>query len=140
MTAANESEWHSIGQHLVRIELPDIVHVRLRGDVTRSQIEGILAFERDVPRPEKGFFSLMDVFDAGRPNLEILRSADIVKQIQQYRAMVYYRAQFKHRTVLEIVQKINRTLNLSLSLVPLVAFATETQARAWIAEQRQAHD
>ena len=89
------------------------------------------------PKPENGYFALVDIPAAGRPNLEILKSDELLKQLQSYRAFIYYHAQFKHRTVIELVQRISHGLKLSISTMPLVAFATEAEARAWIADHRQ---
>ena len=136
MSALHENDWHEIGKHSLRFEAPDIVHMRVVGDMTLPQIKQIFNTAESFPMPEKGFFSLIDIPQAGRPNLEILKSDEILKQLQSYRAMVYYRAQFKHRTVIELVQRISHGLKLAMSTMPLVAFATEEEGRAWIESHR----
>lgn len=137
MTIAPEDGWHTIGQHSLRFEAPDIVHMKVVGDLTLAEVERLLQIDDDFPVPAKGFFALIDIPAAGRPNLEILKSEAILQQLRQYRAFVYYRAQFQHRTVVEIVKKVAKTLKLSLANTPLVAFAKEEEAREWIDEHRQ---
>ncbi len=137
MNEALEAKWHEIGKHSLRFESPDIVHMRIVGDLSLAQVQQLLEWVDAFPKPEKGYFSLIDIAEAGRPNLEILKSNALLKKMQIYGAFVYYRAQFQHRTVIEIVQKISRALNLSLKTIPLVAFATEAEARVWIDEYRE---
>ena len=137
MSETNTDGWHEIGTHVLRFEAPDIVHMRFIGDLTLADVGQLLKTDDAFPKLEKGYFALGDVSAVGRPNLEMLKSNEILKQMQNYRAFVYYRAQFQHRTVIEIVQKVSRALNLSISSKPLVAFATEVEARAWIDEYRQ---
>lgn len=136
MSKSNVEKWHALGQHSIRVEEPDIVHIRIVGDLHREEVEKILRFSNDYPQPEKGFFALIDIPRAGRPNLEILRSDSIVEEMRKFRAMVYYGAEFQHRTVIDIVQKIIRGLKLSLNTLPLVPFATEAEGRAWIDMRR----
>jgi len=136
MTTAPDNGWHTIGQHSLRFDAPDIVHMIIVGDLTVSEVERLLKIDDEFPRPEKGFVALVDISKAGKPNLEILKSQDILNQLSEYRAFVYYRAQFQHRTVVEIVQKVAKALKLALSRVPLVAFATENEAHEWIKKFR----
>ncbi len=129
-------EWHAIGTHSVRFETPDIVHMRVVGDLGNDQVRHLLGMFDESSKNAGGLFSIIDISKAGRPNLDILKSNDIVEQMQRYRAFVYYNAQFSHRTVLEIVKKITRAFRLSLHTMPLVAFATEAEAYAWIEQFR----
>ncbi len=139
MSALQPNEWHQIGQHSLRFEEPDVVHMRIIGDLTITEVQQLLHTDDSFPKTDKGYFALIDIPDAGRPNLEILKSEEILEKFKIYRAVVYYRAEFKHRTVIEIVQKVSRTFKLSLSAIPLVAFATEAEARSWIDDHRQQH-
>lgn len=137
MTDAANDGWHAIGSHSVRFEEPDILHIRIVGDLGNDQVRGLLnTFEesiRNVPRP----VAMVDISKSGRPNLDILKSSDLLDQMRRYRAFVYYNAQFSHRTVLDIVRKISRAFRLSLQYTPLIAFATEAEAYAWIEQFRK---
>jgi hypothetical protein len=132
MSIAPENGWFRIGQHSLRFEEPDIVHMKIVGDLTVAEVERLFQIDDEFPHVEKGFFSLIDIAEAGRPNLELLKSPEMLKHLEQYRAFVYYRAQFQHRTVLEIVKKVANALKLALSRVPLVAFVKESEAYEWI--------
>lgn len=130
-------EWHAIGLHAVRFEDPDVLHMRIVGDLGNEQVRGLLntfeASTRNVPRP----VAMIDISKSGRPNLDILKSSDILDQMRRYRAFVYYNAQFSHRTVLDIVRKVSSAFRLSLQHTPLIAFATEAEAYAWIEQFRK---
>lgn len=136
MSAVHGDEWHQIGKHFMRFEAPDVVHMRVVGDLTLLQVSQMFELANSFPNAKRGFFNFVDLFDAGRPNLEILKSNEILKQMAPYRAFIYYRAEFKHRTVIEIVQKVSRALKLPLSTKPIVAFATEAEARTWVDDYR----
>lgn len=137
MTLAQNDGWHKIGRHSLRFEEPDIVHMKIVGDLTVAEVEHLLRIDDEFSPADKGYFALVDIAEAGKPNLEILKYPNILQQMQGYRAFVYYRAQFQHRTVVEIVQKVAKALKLSLSNVPLVAFANESEARAWLDNYRR---
>jgi hypothetical protein len=107
------------------------------GDLTLLEISQLFEMADSFPKPKNGFLNFVDLSGAGRPNLEILKSNEVLKQMEPYRAFIYYRAQFQQRTVIEIVQKVSRALKLSLSKVPLVAFATEAEAREWMDDYRR---
>ena len=137
MSETAPDEWHAIGNHSVRFEMPDIMHMRIKGDLTSDEVAYLLTIDAAFPKAEKGTFALIDIAESGRPNLEVLRSTTIMERLKGYRAFIYYRAQFQHRTVVDIVRKISRALNLSIRSTPLMAFATEAEARAWIDEHRR---
>jgi hypothetical protein len=139
-TMTSEDGWQQIGRHRVRFEGPDILHLKIVGDLTLAEVTRLLQMDEVHPIPEKGYFAFINVGDAGKPNLDILKSQDLMKKMSAYRAMVYYRAQFQHRTVVEIVQKITNTLKLSLRHTPFVAFVEETEGRAWIDSFRREHN
>lgn len=139
MTIAEEDGWHTIGAHSLRFEAPDIVHMKIVGDLTVAEVQQLLQLDDEFPVPDKGLFALIDIPGAGKPNLEILKSPEILQKMRGYRAFVYYRAQFQHRTVVEIVTKVAKALKLSLSNTPLVAFAEEKEARDWIDGHRREH-
>jgi hypothetical protein len=140
MTIAEEDGWHTIGTHALRFEAPDIVHMKIVGDLTLAEVQQLLRIDDEFPVPNKGFYALLDIAAAGKPNLEILKSQEMLKQMTGYRAMVYYRAQFQHRTVVELVTKVAKSLKLSLANTPLVAFAEEKEARDWIDARRREHE
>jgi len=129
--------WHAIGSHSVRFEEPDILHIRVVGDLGTEQVRGLLNTFDESTRNAPSPVAMVDIAKSGRPNLEILKSSDILEQMRRYRAFVYYNAQFSHRTVLDIVRKISRAFRLSLQHTPLVAFATEAEAYAWIEQFRK---
>ncbi len=129
-------EWHIVGNHSVRFEHPDILHMRIKGDLTTEQVEELLSIDDAFPQLSNGAFALIDIAEAGRPNLEILKSPSIMNKMKGYRAFVYYRALFQHRTVVDLVRKVSRALKLSISNTPLMAFATESEARVWIGLER----
>lgn len=137
MPDAGKGEWHAIGTHWVRFEEPGILHMRIVGDLGNEQVRGLLnTFEestRNVPRP----VAMIDISKSGRPNLDILKSSDILDQMRRYRAFVYYNAQFSHRTVLDIVRKVSRAFRLSIQSSEMIAFATEADAYAWIEQFRK---
>lgn len=139
MTIAEEDSWFTIGAHSLRFEAPDVVHVKVVGDLTLAEVQQLLRIDDEFPVPNKGFFALVDIAAAGKPNLDILKSQEMLKQMTGYRAMVYYRAQFQHRTVVELVTKVAKSLKLSLANTPLVAFAQEKEAREWIDGHRREH-
>jgi hypothetical protein len=66
MTNPSSDNWHVLGKHAVRLEPPDVIHTVPNGDISLDESIGLMTFVRSLPRPEKGFFGLIDMTHAGR--------------------------------------------------------------------------
>lgn len=137
MTTSADNDWQFIGKHAIRFEAPDIVYSRANGDVSIDETRQMMSFLDALPKPEKGFFALLDTANAGRQDPAALKMPEIIERMNRYRAMVYFNADFHHRTIIALYQRVGRLLKFATSNIPLMIFNTEADARAWIDAQRR---
>jgi hypothetical protein len=137
MTKTTETEWHYIGKHSVRFEPPDILFSRPDGDMSVAELKALIAFAESLPRPEKGFFGLLDVSKGGRQDPAAMSLPEAREHTRHQRAIVYFNTKFYHRTLIGMFQRVAKILNLGPRDLPVKVFDTEAEARAWIEEFRK---
>ena len=136
MVANSSDGWHIVGEHAVRFEPPDIVHTRPGGDVSFKEGMALIDFIRDLPRPDKGFFGLVDMSKAGRQDPAIAKETKAGDYLRMQRAQAFYNATFYHRTMIGIFVRLSKLLKHAAPANAKI-FTTEAEARAWIAETRE---
>lgn len=136
MSAADLDGWHRFGKHAVRFEAPDIIHSRPNGDIELSDSMTLITFGKGLSRPQKGFFSLVDMSHVGRQDTAIAKQPEAQEFLQMQRAQVFYNASFRQRALIGIFIRLTKLLKNS-SPANAVIFGTEAEARAWIDEARK---
>jgi hypothetical protein len=132
--------WHYVGKHSIRFEPPDILFSRPDGDMSVNDVRQIMAFIKSLPKPEKGFFSLIDVSRGGRQDPAVLKLPDMNDHVHYHRMAIYFNAKFHHRTLAGVFLRAARILKMPGSDVEQAFFDTEAEARAWIEAKRNAPD
>jgi hypothetical protein len=107
------------------------------GDISYEQGKQLFEELEKYPRPEKGFYMLSDVAEAGRQSNEIIKDSQLMGKVRLYRALAYFNVSFHGRTLINIYLKVARTFKYPLADLPLQIFATEAEARAWIEQHRR---
>lgn len=126
-----------IEKHRIYIEPPDLFIFVADGDVSvdvalRTQ-EAIAAFERD----KDYIFLLADIAGMGAMPVDARKAASRPEATQRLRAFAVYGATFAQRVVLVLVIRAFSLLKGG-DPVHIGAFDTEAEARAWLAERREA--
>jgi hypothetical protein len=137
VTTPTDDGWHFIGKHAMRFEPPDIVYSRPDGDISVENVKQMLAFLDTLPKPEKGFYALLDTAHAGRQDPATMKTPEIQDRMHVYRAMVYFNADFHHRTIIGLYQRVGRLLKFTTANIPVRICNTEAEARAWIEGERK---
>lgn len=138
MTEPSADGWHFIGKHSVRFEAPDIIFNRPDGDMSIDEMRRILELVNSFPKPEKGYFGLIDASKGGRSDPAAMKDPALRAMNENHRGVVYFNAAFFHRTMIGIFQRAARLLKLGHNNTPLEIFETEAEARAWIEARRNA--
>ena len=127
-------DFQMAGPHRIRVELPDIVHVKLEGDVQLEHIRAMYSRLDNMPNPNRSYL-LRDARRVG----EITPKARefLVKASEQTHvaAVVTFGSSFHARVLLTMVVSAVRVLRPSSPR--LVFVKTEQDARAWIEEDRK---
>lgn len=136
MTSVSSDDWHRVGNHAVRFEPPDIIHTRPNGDISLSDSLALGVFAKSLSKPEKGYFSLVDMTHAGRQDPAIAKRPEAHEYLASQRAQVFYNASFHQRALIGIFVRLSRLLKHSTP-ANAVIFATEAEARDWIEKARR---
>lgn len=137
MTATTSpGDWHGVGTHKVRFEAPDIIHTRPHGNISLSDSLALAAFAKGLTKPEKGFFSLIDMAHVGRQDPNTAKQPEAHEYLASQRAQAFYNASFHQRALIGIFVRLSRLLKSSTPANAKI-FATEAEARAWIDETRK---
>lgn len=134
MSDQDKDGFRPVGPHRYRIEPPDVVHVKLDGDVELEHIRILYASVTELPDPSRAYL-LRDARRVGeikpQARAHIARSG----RAKDVLAVVNYGSSFHARVLLTMVLKAVRVFRPSAPR--LLFFETEEQARAWIASDRE---
>jgi hypothetical protein len=131
----SEGRERIIGSHSVRFEPPDILFLRLTGDVEEAHVMPIMEefgrYAEELPY----LYGLVDMVRMGSIT-PAARKASALAKNPENSAVVLFSASFTHRVIVKLVLKAAQIF--SASTQPTAMFGTEAEARAWIEEQRRA--
>jgi len=139
-TTLPTEEWSLIGKHQVRFEPPDVFFARIDGDVSaddvRMQLEMLHALAKRVGHP---IYWLTDVRNMGTIASEgrkAMAAASSTEVRDALAGSATFGAGFSKRVLVTLMARAVRVLQPGSSR-PLAFVETETQARAFLDEQRQ---
>lgn len=129
----DEAGFRAVGPHRFRIEPPDVVHVKLNGDVELEHIRVLYASVNELPDPSRAYL-LRDARRVGEIKPKAREYLAKPGKKNDVAAVVNYGSSFQARVLLSMVMKAVRIFRPSAPR--LVFFETESQARAWIEADR----
>lgn len=123
------------GRHEVRFEEPDIVHIRIVGELLVSDLEVLYPALQRYGEGLNRQLWLMDMAEAGTMSPESRRrSAEWVPRIRIGAAAMVH-AGFEQRIITKMLTHVYRLLGVMNH--PTRFFDDEASARAWLASQRR---
>lgn len=132
---ARRIETYSVGPHRVDLEFPDVVHIHYGGDV---ELPHYLAFHEAMLAlpPDPPLYLLRDARHGGLVAPETRKHIATITEKSRFVAIVTYGSSFQTKTVFANMNRALRTMRQNTVVVEF--FETETEARAWIDEHREA--
>ena len=125
------------GKHITYFEEPDIIFMKLTGDVTDAEGLELLRRQRSFAEGRKMLFFLMDDREMAGISPDARKAvAEMLKEIPLY-GMANYQAPMKARVVAKLVITAINLFRKDASTNPVVFFDSEEEARAWIAQRRE---
>ncbi len=138
VTLQNEAgTYRQVGPHQVRVELPDVLHIRLGGDVEREHFKVFFDTMEEQITPPTRAYVLRDARNGGLVKRDAREYISKKVDLSRVAAIVTYGASFHTRTVLMMVNKAMRLFTVKVP--EIVFFDDEEQARAWIKNHRDKH-
>ena len=125
------------GKHVTYFEEPDIIFMRLAGDVTDAEGLELLRRQRQFAEGRKMLFFLMDGREmAGISPGARKAVAETLKEIPLF-GMANFQSPMKARVVAKLVITAINLFRKDASTNPVEFFSSEEEARKWIAERRE---
>jgi hypothetical protein len=139
VTEPEASEILHIGAHTIALEEPDTFLVRPSGDVSGEEVTRVLdVFERFVEGRARGYIAL-DLEQVGHVTPEARRVSGIRQLPPAYAGLVLFGGSFQQQLVVKLATMAGWYLRgRALGKPKPVLVKHESEARAWIAERRQA--
>lgn len=116
-------------------EPPDIVFMAFIGDIFESEMRWLTTESTLLGNANPDPFVLVDLSRIGSVSPEARVVAKFAGKGARVRATAVFGASFHHRVIATLVNRAARMLNGG-SHHPIEFFATEAEARAWIAQRR----
>ncbi|MDI1481781.1 STAS/SEC14 domain-containing protein [Polyangium sp. y55x31] len=131
--ALSNTDWETFGEHVVRFEAPDIVHIRNVGDIALEDMQRMFeAILGGVAQAGGRVFWLADITRMGHVRAEARKLAiesDITKNLL---GTAIYGGNFQQRAISNLAIKAARVLNPKSVATPFKFLATEAEARAYV--------
>jgi hypothetical protein len=125
------------GKHVTYFEEPDIIFMKLTGDVTDAEGLELLRRQRAFAEGRKMLFFLMDGKEmAGISPAARKAVAQTLKEIPLF-GMANFESSMKARVVAKLVITAINLFRKDAATNPVEFFPSEEEARAWIASRRE---
>lgn len=131
----NRVEARDVGPHRIELEFPDLVHIHYGGDVELAHFLGFNEFMEALP-PLIPLYLLRDARAGGLVTPETRKHIATGATPSRFVAIATYGSSFQTKTVFSNMNRAMRTMRPHE--VPVEFFDTESEARARIAEHREA--
>ena len=125
------------GKHITYFEEPDIIFMKLSGDVSDAEGLELLRRQKAFAEGLKMVFFLMDGREmAGISPVARRAVAETLKEIPLY-GMANFQSSMKARVVAKLVITAINLFRKDASTNPVVFFSSEQEAREWIDSRRE---
>lgn len=125
------------GKHITYFEEPDIIFMKLSGDVSDAEGLELLRRQKAFAEGRKMLFFLMDGREmAGISPVARRAVAETLKEIPLY-GMANFQSSMKARVVAKLVITAINLFRKDASTNPVEFFSSEQEAREWIDSRRE---
>lgn len=137
MSDTNEDNWRSLGNLSIRVEPPDLVVLRLSGQLSVTDVSLVVTELHRIAGEGGRLFGVCDASRGSGMTAEARRAASDQSPSSPLEAVGIYGASFQMRIFLKLLLTANELLHSSGQTTTLKVFETEAEARAWIEERRR---
>lgn len=131
-------EIHRIGAHTTWLEEPDLVVLRLAGDVTLEDAEAINEHHFQIIAGKEGIFMLVDMAGMGTDTPAGRKTTSAALNQMPLRGLAICHARMEARVMAKmIVTGVDLFKEDESTRFPVQFFDDEPAARAWIEERRR---
>jgi hypothetical protein len=129
------TRWN-FGPHTLSFEEPDLVRLRLHGELSLAEIRQMILLVREFKARQGAIYLLGDMRQGTGFSAEARRAIHEDHSLVPYEGMAFFGASFSLKVVSNLMIQASRLLTGSTRPAGAVFRDTEDEARAWIAARR----
>ena len=129
--------YKKIGRHSTSMELPDIVHLKLVGEVDLEECREINQAHIDYAKQLPHFFYMIDLSELENIPAAVRREASQTVKILPVRGTVIYQTPLRARVIAKLLLTAVNLFKGGANQNPVDFVDTTEEARAWIRRRRQ---
>jgi hypothetical protein len=128
---------HDCGRQFTGLELPDIVHLRIKGRCTLEECRMINTAHLEYAQDVDHFFFLIDLSELEDLPPDVRKEASATVKLLPVRGTVICNAPMKARVLAKLLLTAANLFRRGPESNPVVFADTEEEARTWIERRRQ---
>lgn len=129
--------YKKIGRHSTSMEIPDIVHLKLVGEVTLEECREINQAHIDYAKDLPHFFYMIDLSELENIPATVRREASQTVKILPLRGTVIYQTPLRARVIAKLLLTAVNLFKGGAGQNPVDFVDTIEEARAWVKRRRQ---
>ena len=132
-----QDEDPKIGEHTTYLEEPDIVVMRLVGPCSEAEGHEVNVRHLRYAQGRERLFFLIDLEKLEGIHPAVRKEAGLVLRTIPLKGAALYKAPLKAKVMAKLILTAMNTFRKPEDKVPVVFFANEQEARAWIEQRRR---
>ncbi|MFL6196596.1 MAG: STAS/SEC14 domain-containing protein [Thermoanaerobaculia bacterium] len=133
-------EVHSIGNHKTGYEEPDILYMKLVGEVTYDEVREINRVHLDYGRERGRLFYLIDLSELDNLPAQVRREASDAVKVLPLRGTAIYGAPLRAKVLAKLLMTAVNMFKGGRNQNPVEFTDTEREARQWLDRRRREVD
>jgi hypothetical protein len=131
------SQVHQIGSHVTGFEAPDILFMKLVGDVSNEEVKEINQAHIALSQGFQQLYFLIDLSELDNLAPQVRKEASEVVKTLPLRGTAIYGAPLKAKVLAKLMLTAASMFRGGKNFNPVEFLDNETEARTWIAKRRK---
>jgi len=131
-------EMRQIGSHVTGLEAPDIIYMKLIGDVSNDEVKEINQAHLDMAEIVPQLYYLIDLSQLDNLAPHVRKEASETVKLLPLRGTAIYGAPLKAKVLAKLMLTASNMFRSGKNLNPVEFLDNEAEARVWIEKRRQA--
>jgi hypothetical protein len=131
------SQVHQIGSHVTGFEAPDILFMKLVGDVSNEEVKEINQAHIDLSQGFQQLYFLIDLSQLDNLAPQVRKEASEVVKTLPLRGTAIYGAPLKAKVLAKLMLTAASMFRGGKNFNPVEFLDDEAEARAWIEKRRR---
>jgi hypothetical protein len=134
------SQGHQIGKHFTTLEDPDILFMKLVGDVSNEEVKEINRAHLEYGQLGKHLYYLIDLSELDNLAPRVRKEASDTVKLLPLRGTAIYGAPLKAKVLAKLMLTASNMFRGGKNPNPVEFHDSEAEARAWITKRRENPD